>query len=356
MIPSTVPDKAAPALAQRLNPMSSADTGLSRGAENTTAWLNLELESTDPQSFVLLVEPCPAEAARLRNELIAGQFEVFVAGDLISVAHALSLIQPNLVLAQVRLPTFGGLELVRWLKEQHATRLIPVILYSDITTAEERIQALDLGAIDLLSKPLVSAELIARVRAALKSRRTLSILERRAHHDSLTGLSNRGVFEEHLLRQWDLCRRRTAPLSVVIVDLDHFKVINDTYGHAAGDVVLRQAAQILAHSVRSSDLVARYGGEEFVVVAPDCPLAAAVTLSKRFRTNLADHTISTEGMDIRVTASVGITTADWTQTSPAELFNQADDALYRAKRSGRDAIWVYDTSRRMPTEAGLSID
>ena len=279
MMPSTVPDKVAPMLAQGLSHMSSASTNLPSAAATTAVWLNPELDSTEPQPVVLLVEPCPAEAARLRNELIAGQFEVFVAGDLISVAHALSLVQPNLVLAQVRLPTFSGLELVRWLKEQHATRSIPIILYSDIATAEERIQALELGAIDLLSKPLVSAELIARVRAALKSRRTLSILERRAHQDSLTGLSNRGMFEEHLLREWDLCRRRAAPLSVVIVDLDHFKAINDTYGHAAGDIVLRQAAQILAHSVRSSELVARYGGEEFVVVAPDCSLAAAVTLA-----------------------------------------------------------------------------
>ena len=131
-----------------------------------------------------------------------------MASDLITAVHALSLFQPSLILAQLRLPTFGGFELVRRLKEDHATRSIPVILYSDIATAEERIQALDMGAVDLLTKPFVSAELIARVRAALKARHTLSILERRAHLDSLTGLANRGVLEDHLLREWDLCRRR----------------------------------------------------------------------------------------------------------------------------------------------------
>lgn len=319
--------------------------------ESSDLRLNPDLESTHRRGVILLVEPCPIEAARLRNELITGEMEVHIAGDLISAVHTLSLVQPNLLLAQMRLPTFTGLELVRRLQEDHTTRLIPVILYSDIATADERVQALNLGAVDLLTRPLVNAELIARVRAALKARYTLSILEQRAHHDSLTGLSNRGVFEDHLLREWDVCRRCSVPLSVAVVDLDHFKVINDTHGHATGDAVLRHTARILAHSVRSSDLVARYGGEEFVVVASDCPLSAAVILGKRFRASLAAQTIFTDNVNIRVTASVGIATTDWTQHTPAELFHQADNALYWAKRSGRDAIWVFDTAQQNPTEA-----
>ena len=250
------------------------------------------------------------------------------------------------------MPTFGGLELVRRVKDDHATRSIPIILYGDHATAEERIRALDMGAIDLLTKPFVSAEMIARVRAALKARHTLSILERRAHLDGLTGLANRGVLEDQLLREWDSCRRRSAPLSVVMTDLDHFKAINDTYGHASGDEVLRQTAGMLVNSARSSDLIARYGGEEFIVVAPDCPLTAAVTLAKRFRANLAQRTISVDGTEIRVTASIGIATTDWTQHSSPELLRQADETLYKAKRSGRDAIWVYDTSQqRLPIVA-----
>jgi diguanylate cyclase (GGDEF)-like protein len=334
--------------------MLSTNMERSVGKETTLVQLNPELESTDLRRVVLLVEPCPGESARLRNELISGRIEVHTAGDLISASHALSLFEPNLILAQLRLPTFGGLELVRCLKERHATRSIPIILYSDIATAEERIRALDMGAVDFLTKPFVSAELIARVRAALKTRHTLSMLEQRAHIDGLTGLANRGVFDDHLLREWEICRRRSAPLSVAIVDLDHFKAINDTYGHASGDAVLRQVARMLAQSVRGSDLVARYGGEEFVVVAPNCLLAEAVTLCKRFRANLADQMISTQDNDIKVTASVGIATTDWTQHSPAELLQQADTALYRAKRSGRDAIWAYDSSRGIPTDAVAS--
>jgi diguanylate cyclase (GGDEF)-like protein len=120
----------------------------------------------------------------------------------------------------------------------------------------------------------------------------------------------------------------------VITDLDHFMAINDTYGHAAGDEVLRQVARMLVHAARNSDLIARYGGEEFVVIASDCPLTAVVTLAKRFRANLVYQTISAQGTDIRVTASVGIATADWTQHSASELLRQADESLYKAKRRG----------------------
>ena len=172
--------------------------------------------------------------------------------------------------------------------------------------------------------------------------------------DGLTGLANRSVLEDQLLREWDSCRRRSVPLSMVMTDLDHFKAINDTYGHAAGDEVLRQTAGMLTHSARSSDLIARYGGEEFIVVAPDCPLTSAVTLAKRFRANLAHQALSVDGTEIRVTASIGIATTDWTQHSPSELLRQADESLYQAKRSGRDAIWAYDTSQRCPVVAVAS--
>ena len=311
-------------------------------------------EQTEIPRRVLLVEPSPSESARIRNDLIADRIEVCTAVDLITAAHAISLHRPSLILSQLRMPTFGGLELLRRVNEDYATRSIPIILYGDYATAEERIKALDMGAADLLTRPFVTAELVARVRAALKARHSLSILERRAHTDGLTGLANRGVLEDQLLREWDSCRRRSVPLSVVMTDLDHFKAINDTYGHAAGDEILRRTAGMLTRSARSSDLIARYGGEEFIVVAPDCPVTSAVTLAKRFRASLAHRTLSVDGTEITVTASVGIATADWTQHSPSELMRQADESLYQAKRSGRDAIWTYDTSQRCPVVAVAS--
>jgi diguanylate cyclase (GGDEF)-like protein len=240
------------------------------------------------------------------------------------------------------------------LKEDPVTQSIPVILYSDIATAGERIQALEMGAADVLARPFINEELIARVHAALRARHSVAILERRAHRDGLTGLANRGVLEDQLVRQWDSCRRHETPLCVVIIDLDHFKAINDTHGHGAGDDVLRETARVLAQSVRSSDLVARYGGEEFVVVAPSCSIREAAELAQRFCTRLADRKITVNGTAIAVTASMGIAAANWTQHSPAELLHQADEALYQAKHSGRNAICVYGSSQKIPTVAVAS--
>ena len=315
-------------------------------------WLRPRLESSDFPRRVLIVEPSWSECLRLCNILTAGQMEVYPAADLITALYAFSMFQPDLILAQMRLPTHNGLALVRRVREGQTKRPIPVILYGDITTAEERISALDLGTLDLIEQPFVSSELIARVRSALRARHALSILEQRAHRDHLTGLANRSAFEDHLLRAWYEYERRGDPLAVLIVDLDHFKAINDTYGHPTGDEVLRCTARLLGSSVRASDLVARYGGEEFVVVALDCPLAIAVNLAERFRARLAEHTISARGNDIRMTISAGIAMADRAQQNgPMELLRHADEALYRAKRSGRNAVRVHNDRRELITPA-----
>ena len=248
--------------------------------------------------------------------------QVYPAGDLISAVSAVASFEPDLILAQLRLPTHSGFALVRQMKEAESTRMLPVILFGAMTTAAERIRALDLGAFDIITEPIVSDELIARVRAALKARNTLAILERQSQRDHLTGLANRSVLEDHLGRgAWNAYQNRGVSLAVIVADLDHFKAINDTYGHAAGDEVLRVAAKLLAGSVRSSDLVARYGGEEFVVVASDCSSAVAAALAERFRSRLAEHKIPARGNEIIVTTSLGIAVADRVQQSgPEDLF------------------------------------
>jgi diguanylate cyclase (GGDEF)-like protein len=178
------------------------------------------------------------------------------------------------------------------------------------------------------------------------------MLERRAHLDGLTGLANRALLEEKLSREWEICRRRGASLTTIISDLDRFKRVNDTYGHATGDEVLRQAARVLAHSARGTDLVARYGGEELVIVAPDCELPAAINLAKRFRAGLHALRIPVNNGALTVTASIGISsTNDMTHGTAAELLQLADHALYQAKDSGRDAIWIHDPKAGGPVVA-----
>jgi diguanylate cyclase (GGDEF)-like protein len=315
--------------------------------------LRADLESCHFPRRVLVVEPSSGECSRLCHVLAASGLDVYPAGDLITAVSAVASFEPDLILAQLRLPTHSGFTLVRRMKEDFATRRVPVILYSDLTTAEERITALDLGALDLITEPFVSAELIARIRAALKARHVLAILERQSQRDHLTGLANRGVLEDHLARAWNAYQDRGVALAVIVVDLDHFKAINDTYGHPVGDEVLRVAARLLASSVRSSDLVARYGGEEFVVVAPNGPATIARALAERFRLRLAERKVFSRGNEIKITASAGIALADRTeQTGPTDLLRHADEALYRAKQSGRNAVCVHDLSGIKPMLAG----
>ena len=304
-----------------------------------------------PPRRVLLVEPSEFCREQIRDELIGANLEIGEAGDLASAVEAVSTFHPEVILAQLRLGSRDGLELVRWLKDDRETQSIPVILYGDNAMASDRIGAYDLDAADVLSPRLVGAELIARVRAALRDRDTRIALEHRAYRDALTGLLNRAALDDQLLREWSSSRRRGTALSVLVVDLDNLKQINDTYGHAVGDVALRRVAEVLAGSVRNSDLVARVGGDEFVVVAPGCPPDHAGLVATRLRAGLAAAPIVVPGAPatVFITASVGIAgIGETAQGNAEELFLHADQALYHAKKSGRDAVAIHDLSRGAP--------
>jgi diguanylate cyclase (GGDEF)-like protein len=183
----------------------------------------------------------------------------------------------------------------------------------------------------------------------LRTKAYLDLLEQRAHIDGLTELSNRYALQNRLPHEWDTCLRRGNPLATMIMDLDHFKKINDHYGHAAGDEVLRRMAATLRNSFRETDFIARYGGEEFVVLAPDCDLDGAVALAERFRAAVGALHVEFRTSTIKVTTSIGIAMAfDPGQTKPVEALDQADQALYRAKGAGRNAAWIWDPGRQSP--------
>jgi diguanylate cyclase (GGDEF)-like protein len=305
---------------------------------------------------VLLVENSESDRQLVRNWLGGAGLDVYEAVDLITGLAACPKYQPDLILLQLRLRSLDGLEMLRRLKEDPQTRSIPVLLLAAAATTAEKVKGFDLGAVDFVSKPFDPIELLARVRAALRTKHLLDLLEQRAHLDGLTELGNRRALEERLPPIRDACLRHGRPLAVLIADLDHFKRINDRHGHAAGDEVLRHAALVLRQSVRSGDFIARYGGEEFVVVAPDCQLAGALAIAERFRAGVADLRIAFHTVTIRLTASVGVAaTPDPVRTEPFDLLARADQALYRAKESGRDAVWVWDQDRGTPITAAEAL-
>lgn len=176
--------------------------------------------------------------------------------------------------------------------------------------------------------------LVFPLRNALLYRKALDS----AYLDPLTRTRNRGALYSSLQREWELARRHGQPLSVIMLDVDHFKAVNDTYGHAIGDAVLKQVAECITHCVRASDIVFRYGGEEFLVLLSNTPQDGAVHLAERIRHDLARQThVACDGTPLRVTASLGVATL-YEGDSKELLLTHADQALYRAKRGGRNRV------------------
>ena len=287
---------------------------------------------------VLCVATDAAANEIVREALAGDEFDVVVAE---SDEHALETAnrdRPGLILLQAEGPDARRFELLRRLVDEIRPAEMPVVVYATSAGPRVKAEGLEMGAVDFLSGALDPVELRARVRVALRNRRTLELLEERAHRDRLTGLGNRHALEDRLPAELEACSRRGSVLAVLIVDLDHFKTVNDVHGHAVGDELLKRAAQVFRSVVRSADFVARYGGEEFVVVAPDCDTAGGATIGERLRRELGRVVLSTKTGTVRITASVGVASSDEVPAEPYALLAAADRALYRAKAAGRDRV------------------
>jgi diguanylate cyclase (GGDEF)-like protein len=254
---------------------------------------------------------------------------------------------PRLVVMDWMMPKMDGLEVCRAIRKLSPEPYIYIILLTARGRQEEIIEGLEAGADDYITKPFDLQELKARVRAG---KRILDLQEQivstreqlrvQATHDALTGLLNRRAILETLEKELARSAREGTQISVLMADLDHFKRINDTYGHLAGDAVLREAAQRIQTAMRVYDSVGRYGGEEFLIVSPGCGLAEATAQAERLRRRISQEAVRTPDCAIPVTMSLGVVAATAEVRQPGDLLRLADDALYAAKHSGRDRIEV----------------
>jgi diguanylate cyclase (GGDEF)-like protein len=264
---------------------------------------------------------------------------------------------PDLVLLDMILPDMDGLEVLRIVKALPDEQFIPVIILSVKSDLDSKVTGLRIGADDFLSKPFAEAEILARCAAMLRIkslqdqlRATQRKLEEQSITDGLTGLKNRRLFDERLDEEFRRAQRYADPVSLIMIDLDHFKQVNDRFGHQMGDLVLREAAACIRASIRDPDICARYGGEEFSVILPKTHLSGALAVAERIWRELGAkvyHQEITEGgrakpVDVRVTASIGLAFFPAPEISSAELLVKfTDDALYQAKHSGRNTICLY---------------
>ncbi len=311
---------------------------------------------------LLVIDGSAARRGSLRSVLAAEGHHIAEAADATGGLAIARRDRPDLILIDLELACRGGPSWVSKLVDEPDTGRSSVILMAGPADRPGRVACgFDLGAVDVVAAEADPSELLARVRAALRARAERIRLTRCARIDPLTGLGNRLALEERLRDDWAICRRRGRPLALWIADLDHFKKVNDRFGHGAGDEVLRRVAASLRATARAGDFPARFGGEEFVIVGPDCPAAGALVMARRLRAAIARPMVADRlrggAAGLRVTASLGVAVAEGRHPSrPLELLRRADQALYAAKAQGRDAVCYWDPEHERPvadTEAGL---
>jgi two-component system cell cycle response regulator len=297
-----------------------------------------------PPSLVLVAENSDSIRAELLHQLGERGHRVAGAGDGEQVLALVEREVPDVVLLDHELPGTDGMTVLDRLRADDRLAAVPVIMLTESSDPELLVEALRRGAHDNVRKPVDAAELDARVMAALRVKRLHDALleanrrlARQALTDDLTGLANRRHGAHQLEREIALGVRHGRLLALIRVDVDHFKAINDTHGHQAGDQVLAEIARRLAGAGRGGDELARWGGDEFVAILPGTDRPGALRAAERLRAAVAAAPIEAAGTALDVTVSVGW--AHWAGDTPDDLLARADGALYKAKDAGRNAVF-----------------
>ncbi|MCP4698818.1 MAG: diguanylate cyclase [Gammaproteobacteria bacterium] len=301
---------------------------------------------------VLIVDDVPANLRVLMTYLEDLDFVVRVAEDGLDALEQAKYEPPDLILLDVVMPNMDGFEVCRHLKMNKNTRNVPVIFMTALADIVDKVKGFQVGAVDYITKPIQHEEVLARITTHLALRKLQKKLEQKNHKleelnqrlevlattDCLTGLYNRYTFIMRLNEEFKRSYRNNYPLSLMMLDIDCFKKINDTYGHNAGDEILKAVAGLIREESRASDIACRYGGEEFCIALPHIDLDAAKTAAIRMCRHFGDKRFEISAQTkIQVTCSIGV--AQWNlKERDVDLLEYADQALYEAKRTGRNRV------------------
>ncbi len=306
---------------------------------------------------ILVVDDQEDNIDILEARLTAWGFDTATASDGVQALASVEANPPDPILLDVMMPVMDGREVARRIKGNPNLPFIPIIMQTALDSTESKVEGLEAGADDYITKPIEFKELEARIRSMLRIKKLqLALAEREkelseANHrltfmsqtDALTGLHNRRHLEDSLHEMFAHSDRLGEPITCVMCDIDKFKSVNDTYGHQAGDAILKQFADILRKEAREIDKVGRYGGEEFMLLLPGTVLDAGVTFAERVRKSVEDATFTFDGGAIQKTVSIGV--AGWPHPriiNTDKLVSSADDALYVAKETGRNRVIRFD--------------
>ena len=310
---------------------------------------------------IVVVDTSEIQSGNIKDVLERDGHAVTVLNSYGEAAGNIAEDLPDVVVVSMDFEGDEPLRLASRLRSQEPTRQVPILLIGDAEDETNLIKGLELGVNDCVVRPVDEQEIVARVRTQVRRKRYQEMLQSSfqqhlalALTDGLTGLHNRRYLESHL----DGIVKRAGDgghgLSLLLIDLDHFKRVNDTYGHAAGDEVLRTVARRMLRNVRGFDTAARFGGEEFVVAMPDTPLDIAYSVADRIRTKVAEEPVALpDGRQISVTLSAGVAVSSNPGESVADLIERADKALYMAKHDGRDRAVRADPLVKKAGEAAV---
>lgn len=288
---------------------------------------------------ILIADDEHTTRVKLQALLTKYGYEVVVARDGLEAWDILQREDcPPLALLDWIMPGLDGAELCRRVRKAGRRSYVYIVMLTVRNEMRDLVESMEAGADDYIAKPFDIDELRVRLRVGERIVRLQEELRLQATHDHLTGILNRGTILEVLQRELSHVRRSAAPLSIILADLDEFKSVNDTHGHAIGDAVLREAANRLRGRLRPYDSLGRYGGEEFLIVLPGCTVSAAMQVAERARSAVADSPVQTRAGMIPLTVSLGVATISARTTESEALVLLADEALYRAKHAGRNRV------------------
>jgi len=309
--------------------------------------LSLDLKSEISDANILIVEDQPRSAEAMIKKLEdLGDADVADNGsEAVDLAQSRDL---DLIIVSLALSNEDGLRVCSQLRSLENSRNIPILIVVDDNTSKELVRGFELGVNDYLVRPIDDNELMARARTQIRRKRYADRLRQAMHAnfrmamtDAVTGLYNRHFMASHLESLVETAVREKKPISLLMMDIDHFKRINDDFGHPAGDQVLKEFATRIARNIRGIDLATRFGGEEFVVIMPDTDQDFACTVAERLRGEVAGEAFAMTGVDepVNVTVSIGIASLEGGGIStPQALLDRADQALYAAKNNGRNLV------------------